>query len=67
MEGRFLSLLRRLFPGCCAIDRLVPTLQGGRGRRVNLVAVHGSVEGENSIMRLITTDNLRVSDALRGL
>ena len=33
---------------------------------VNMVAVHGSVDGENSIIRLITTDNLRVSDALRA-
>lgn len=33
---------------------------------VNVVAVHGSVHGEAAIIRLVTTDNLRVGDALRA-
>jgi hypothetical protein len=33
---------------------------------VNIVAVHGSVDGRNAVIRMVTDDNLRAVDALRA-
>jgi len=30
----------------------------------NILAVHGTVEGETAVLRLVTTDNLRIKEAL---
>ena len=33
---------------------------------INVIAVHGTVDGDSAVIRLITADNLRVGDALRA-